>query len=401
MQLSESKKILIVDDDPLMQSLLSKLLNANGYETYIVDNGTSALEMLSKTTIGLIITDFNMPGLNGEELCRAIRAQDFGRYIYIIMITAQSGSESLVNAMQAGADDFISKPLNPTELKARLKSGLRVLDLEASLEARNEKLNAALNQIKLEQEEAKSTLIGVLPAPALIGGVYFNWLFEASSFIGGDIFDYFPIGKNHICFYVVDVAGHGVSAAMQAFTIYNDILSSAAELQLMIGEGKPLTKIASEFIADYNNQFLDKKRNDSYFTMFFCLFDIKVGELVMVQAGHPAAIYLEEGAEAVKMVGDGGLPLGMLQDATYDAISIQMAVGSRLCLYSDGVTECENSADEQFGEAKLAQLFLDECDSTLIEVLSIIDRDLSVWRNSDEPYKDDVTCLIMEYHGDA
>jgi phosphoserine phosphatase RsbU/P len=401
MQLSESKKILIVDDDPLMQSLLSKLLNANGYETYIVDNGTSALEMLSKVSIGLIITDLNMPGLNGEELCRAIRGQDFGRYIYIIMITAQSGSESLVNAMQAGADDFISKPLNPTELKARLKSGLRVLELEASLEARNEKLNAALNQIKLEQEEAKSTLIGVLPAPALIGGVYFNWLFEASSFIGGDIFDYYMIGESHICFYVVDVAGHGVSAAMQAFTIYNDMLSSVAELQLMIGESKPLTKIAADFVTDYNNQFLEKKRNDCYFTMFFCLFDSKNGELALVQAGHPAAIYLEEGGEMVQMVGDGGLPLGMVEDATYDAISIQLAVGSRLCLYSDGVTECENSAGDQFGDAKLAQLFLEGCDSTLMEVLSTINRDLSAWRDSDEPYKDDVTCLIMEYHGDA
>jgi phosphoserine phosphatase RsbU/P len=131
------------------------------------------------------------------------------------------------------------------------------------------------------------------------------------------------------------------------------------------------------------------------------LFDTRVAELVLVQAGHPAAIYIEEGGEAVQMLGDGGLPLGMVEDATYDAISIQMSVGSRLCLYSDGVTECENGAAQQFGQTKLAQLFLDGCDNTLKEVLSAIDHGLSVWRNSDEPHLDDVTCLIMEYHGDA
>jgi phosphoserine phosphatase RsbU/P len=401
MQVSETQKILVVDDDPLMQTLLSKLLNSNGFESYVVDNGASALDILTQTNIGLIITDLNMPGLNGEELCKAIRAQDFGRYIYIIMITAQSGSQSLVNAMLAGADDFISKPLNPTELKARLKSGLRVLELEANLEARNARLNLALNQIKLEQEEAKSTLIGVLPRPALISGAYFNWIFEASSFIGGDIFDYFLIGESHICFYIVDVAGHGVSAAMQAFTIYNDILSSVAEFQLMIDENKLLSAIASEFISDYNNRFLEKKRNDCYFTMFFCLFDTKSGELVLVQAGHPPAIYIEEDGEVIQPIGDGGLPLGMLQDVTYEAISLQMKVGSRLCLYSDGVTECENANAELFGYDKLAQLLLHGCHDTLNEVLSEIEVNLSKWRSSDEPYKDDVTCLIMEYHGDV
>ena len=393
-------KILIVDDDPLMLTLLSKLLNANGYVSFAVNNGQAALDLLDQEDIRLIITDLDMPGLSGEQLCKTIREKNFGRYIYIIMITARTGDQSLVNAMQAGADDYISKPLNPVELKARLSSSVRVLELEASLEARNKKLSAVLDEITLAQEEAKLTLLEVLPAPEKIGGIYFNWLFEASSFIGGDIFDYFYVGDNHICFYLIDVSGHGVIAAMQAFTIHNDMQSSKADLRLMIDENRPLTAILNEFVTDYSFRFFDKKRNDSYFTMIFGLFDIKTGELALLQAGHPPAIYLAQNSDNVELIGDGGLPVGIVDYAQYDVKSIQMTIGARLCLYSDGITECENDLTEMFGEDRLVSLFLEQRDSTLKEVLLRIENDLKQWRNGRAP-NDDVTCLILEYHGDT
>lgn len=397
---SEINKILIVDDDPLMLTLLSKLLDANGYKSYTVNNGQAALDLLAREEIRLIITDLDMPGLSGEQLCKAIRATNFGRYIYIIIITAQTGDLSLVNAMEAGADDYISKPVNPLELKARLSSSVRVLELEATLEARNQKLTAALDEINLAQEVAKLTLMEVLPAPEKIGGIYFNWLFEASSFIGGDIFDYFLLGDNHIGFYLVDVSGHGVIAAMQAFTIHNDMQSSKAELQLMIDDNRPLASILCEFVTGYSFRFFNKKRNDSYFTMMFGLFNIKTGELALLQAGHPPAIYLAKNSDNIQLVGDGGMPVGIVKNAQYDVKTIQMTLGARLCLYSDGITECENNFAEMFGEDRLGRLFLEQKDSTLKEVLLTIEHDLKQWRNGSAP-NDDVTCLILEYRGDT
>jgi phosphoserine phosphatase RsbU/P len=393
-------KILIVDDDPLMLTLLSKFLNANGYTSYTVNNGQAALDLLAKEEIRLIITDLDMPGLNGEQLCKAIRATNFGRYIYIIMITAQIGDKTLVKAMDAGVDDYICKPLNPVELKARLSSSVRVLELESRLETRNQKLSAALNEINLAQEEAKLALMEVLPVPEKIGGIYFNWLFEASSFIGGDIFDYFFAGDNHICFYLIDVSGHGVIAAMQAFTIHNDMQSSKADLQLMIAENRPLTSILSEFASEYSFRFFNRKRNDSYFTMILGLFDIKTGEIALLQAGHPPAIYLAQNSDKAQLIGDGGMPVGIVKHAQYDVKSIQMTLGDRLCLYSDGITECENEVAEMFGEDRLVNLFLAQRDNTLNEVIMTIENDLKLWRNGNVP-NDDVTCLILEYHGDT
>jgi sigma-B regulation protein RsbU (phosphoserine phosphatase) len=381
-----------------MRTLLSKLLNANGYVSYVVSNGQAALDMLDQKDINLIITDLNMPGLNGEQLCRAIRAKNFGRYIYIIMITAQTGDQSLVNAMQAGADDYISKPLNPVELKARLSASVRVLELEASLKAHNQQLSAVLDEITLAQEEAKLTLLEALPAPGKIGGISFNWLFCASSFIGGDTFDYFFVGENHVCFYIVDVSGHGVIAAMQAFAIHNDMQSSKAGLQSKIDENRPLTEILCEFATDYSFHFYNKKRNDSYFTMILGLFDIKNGEVALLQAGHPPAIYLASLSDDAQLIGDGGLPVGIVDCAQYDVKSIQMTIGARLCLYSDGVSECENELAEMFGQERLVSLFLKQRNLTPKEVLLTIEDGLKQWRNGSLP-NDDVTCLILEYHG--
>lgn len=394
------RKVLIVDDDLLMQKLLCKLLSKMAFSCVTAIDGYEAMNILSKESISLVITDLNMPRMSGQELCNNIRAKTFGRYIYIIVITTHSDSASLVNSIQAGADDFISKPFSQPELAARIKSGIRVLELEATLEAKSNKLYAALEQIKIEQDDAKATLISLLPTPREIEGINFNWYFESSSFIGGDIFDYFLISETHLCFYMVDVSGHGVVSALQAFTIYNDMLSSAVDLKIMIDGKSLLTDIASLFLTKYNKKFIQKKRNNDYFTMFFGLIDFKTGELALVQAGHPSGLYLEKDNQDVQVVGEGGFPLGLIEDATYEAISMKMHLGSRLCIFSDGVTECENHKTEVFGQNKMIQLLKDGRHKNLREVLSNIESDLKVWKNFDEPYKDDVTCLMIEFRGD-
>lgn len=400
MQITAEKKVLIVEDDLLMQKLLGKLLSNMGFCPMATSQGHEALHLLMHEEISLVITDLNMPSMSGHELCKAIRAKDFQHYIYIIVITSQSDSQSLADTMQAGADDFISKPLNPAELTARLKSALRVLELEASLNHRNQKLNLTLNQIKLEQDEAKSTLLGVLPQPQHIGAVSFNWFFEASSFIGGDIFDYFPVGNDHLCFYMVDVAGHGVMAALQAFTVYNDLLSAQVGFERKINAGQSLAAIASTFMFDYNNQFLEKKRNDCYFTMFFGLLNTQSGEVALVQAGHPAALYIDADMTTVQIVGDGGLPIGLVENANYESIVMQLKLGARLCIYSDGVTDCENNESEFFGQQRWMQVFHEAYSMDLQGALTSMEGHLKGWRSNQASYKDDVSCLILEYDVD-
>jgi len=123
-------KILVVDDDDIGAEMLSMALNQGGHETRIVHDAESGLKALADDSIRVVISDWVMPGMDGLEFCRRIRSGGFGRYIYIILLTAQDKPEHVVEGLSAGADDFVRKPFNTAELLVRVKSGERVVTLE-------------------------------------------------------------------------------------------------------------------------------------------------------------------------------------------------------------------------------------------------------------------------------
>ena len=120
-------KVLIADDDPLILRLLTSYLEAGGYEVLTAGNGRHALELVEQHQPSYLITDWNMPEMDGLELCRRVRALQLPGYLYVVFLTAHSGQQELTDAMVAGADDFLAKPLRKHELMARLNAGARVL----------------------------------------------------------------------------------------------------------------------------------------------------------------------------------------------------------------------------------------------------------------------------------
>src|SRR5579859_1488632 len=127
-------KILIADDDAVTRRLLEKTLGNAGYEVAVVENGHEALECLSRTHgPRLALLDWLMPGLNGVEVCREVRRHSEHPYTYIILLTARTSKEDVVTGLEAGADDYMTKPCDAEELKARLRAGERILKLEDKL----------------------------------------------------------------------------------------------------------------------------------------------------------------------------------------------------------------------------------------------------------------------------
>jgi two-component system, cell cycle response regulator len=126
-------KILVVDDDPVSRLLLQASLGAAGHRVQEASNGEVAWEMLQRDTFRLVISDWMMPGLDGLELTRRIRAAANANYIYIILLTVKGGKDDVVSGLEAGVDDYLTKPFNPNELRARVAIGERILSLEAHL----------------------------------------------------------------------------------------------------------------------------------------------------------------------------------------------------------------------------------------------------------------------------
>lgn len=128
-----SHPILIVDDNRLLRSILEAGLKAAGYEVVAAENGKEALDIFNKGYYPIVMTDWVMPEMDGLDLCRAIRNDDSGRYTYIILLTSQDSKNDIIAGLEAGADEYLVKPVHQAELLTRLKTARRILSLETSL----------------------------------------------------------------------------------------------------------------------------------------------------------------------------------------------------------------------------------------------------------------------------
>jgi len=138
--LSNDFPILIAEDNPVSRKLLEKTLTKAGYEVVSAKNGREALDLFAQRFFPIVLTDWMMPEMNGPDLCRALRAQSQNGYVFIILLTAKDSKDDIVAGLEAGADDYLTKPFNRAELMARLKTGTRILELERSLKTATEEI---------------------------------------------------------------------------------------------------------------------------------------------------------------------------------------------------------------------------------------------------------------------
>ncbi|QHM71025.1 PP2C family protein-serine/threonine phosphatase [Mixta intestinalis] len=393
--------ILIVDDSTTYRKLIAGLLKKWGYSVYEAENGEDALRALLSWPINLMISDWEMPVMDGLTLCRRVRAQFSDRYIYLILLTARESIDDLRAGFEAGANDFLRKPVNQIELQARLHAGQRILDLELMLAARNARLSEALKQIETDLQAAARLQQSILPAHNLRNGDYrADWLFVPSAYVSGDIFNFFPLNERYAGFYGVDVAGHGVGAAMVSLAVARQFLHGRTVEPFLFTAGQPtppheVVRILNQRFCAENDEVL------SYFTMVYGVLDTRSGEGRLCQAGHPTPLIVRASGEVIA-VGEGGMPVGMMEGLTWDEQTFLLATGDRLCLYSDGITECENPQHELFGQHRLEALLIKEAQTPLPQLFPHISAALIHWRAEAEALEatvtDDISLFIIEHH---
>ncbi len=132
--------VLVVDDNPIIQKMMNISLSKAGYDVASAENGLDALRKFDQKFYPIVLTDWMMPEMDGLELCRAIRKLPIDGYVYIILFTAKDSKEDIIKGLEAGADDYLTKPVNHPELMARINTGVRILELEKSLKKANEEI---------------------------------------------------------------------------------------------------------------------------------------------------------------------------------------------------------------------------------------------------------------------
>lgn len=393
-------KVLLVDDAREMLTINSIYLRKLGYEVVEAENGHQALAALHQESIQLVLTDWMMPEMDGIELCKKIRAVDWGRYIYVILLTGRGGADSLIEGMDAGADDFLTKPISREELRVRLRAGERILELEQRLAYHARTAQEAHAKLAKDLEVAAKLQAQLIPDAHQWGDYRFDNLYQPSAFVAGDMFGYFELSEAELGFYHLDVSGHGVPASLLSYTLNNVLSLEHGNNELLIQETlEPPFVHAVEpdrVINELNNRFAGKgSDSDQYFTMVYGVLDRASGALRFCQAGHPAPLIVRGRGGEVESVGDGGIPVGMLPGMDYDTTQSQLEPGDRMYIYSDGITECPGPDEQLYGDERFHKLLQKLQDEPLADVPGRILDVLQTW-NPGLQEDDDITLIVIE-----
>ncbi|MBC7815836.1 MAG: SpoIIE family protein phosphatase [Planctomycetaceae bacterium] len=399
-------RILIADDDKIPLSLLRFQLEQWGHSVLAAENGAQAWELFQSHDCQVVITDWEMPGLTGIELLRNIRAADRTGYVYVILLTSKSEQESVVTGLVTGADTYLTKPVNPGELQARLRPGQRIIDLEQrlserqrELEDRNQQLSQANAKMKRNLDAAASIQQAFLPKRLTdIPDVRFAWHFSPCDELAGDMLNVLPLDQDHVGVYMLDVSGHGVQAALLAVSVCRSLSchpdDSSVLWQRRDGSNEYELLPPAVAVRLLNTRMTTQSLSEQYFTLFYGILNRHTGEFRYTNAGHPSPVHISESGQTSPLPGDG-MPVGIVE-TDYDEHRLQLAPGERLVFYSDGVTESMNLSDELFGTSRLFETLRDSADRPLGMALTEVVTQVAAWRGA-APIHDDLSLLTLEY----
>ena len=342
-------KVLVVDDERPNRLYLKKLLSSYGCEVSEAADGPSALEMIHRERPDLILADVVMPGMDGFELCGAVKGLAATRDLPVIMVTAKGQIEDLKKGFDLGAMDYIRKPFDARELVLRVGNAL-------ALKRSNDALAHWKRRVSHELELAGKIQQSMFSTEPLFSGPFEVRIHYRSSMdVGGDAFDVISLPDGRCCVYVADVSGHGVAPAM----ISSMLKATAIELIRTFYDRGPAF-ICNELHA----RLCSTINNPAYYaTLLLALYEPETDRWVCMNCGHPDPILICSGKPVPFPAGGGGIPVGMPlgPDRPFDEADqtcIESCPGMHMLLYTDGLSEAvHRKTGEECGEAMLADLF--------------------------------------------
>ncbi len=354
-----------------------------------------------------VISDWMMPGMSGLEFCSAFRALEREHYGYFILLTSKTDKSEVAHGLDAGADDFLTKPVNGPELRARVAAAERILRMERELKDKNRIVSSTLSELQglydtisrdlVEAQKLQQSLIR--ERHRNFGNSEVSLLLRPSGHVGGDLVGFFPINARRVGIFALDVAGHGITSAMMTARLAGYLSGTSPEqnIALVLTEfGIYDAHHPEKLAAELNRIVIEEMQTDSYFTLAYADADLVSGRVRLVQAGHPHPVVLRSDGR-IELAGQGGLPIGLFADARFDGFDLTLLPGDRLFLMSDGFTEAADRAGSLLGDDGLAKLVADNAHLGGLACLEALTWDLAAY--SGDEFADDVSAALFEFHG--
>ncbi len=329
--------LLVVDDNAENSHLLARTLERQGHNTREVQNGLEALASLAETPVDLVLLDVLMPELDGYETLGRIKADPNLRHIPVIMISALDELKSVVRCIEAGAEDYLPKPFDPTLLRARVGACLEKKRFRDQEQAYLQQIDETRKRLQAELQEAARYVSSILPDP-IDEPFRIRWAYNPSTELGGDSFGYHWIDDDHFAIYLLDVCGHGVGAALLSVAAINVMRTMSLQ---NVDFREP-----AEVLRGLNDTFPMEKHNNMYFTIWYGVYQKSTGRLRHVSGGHPPAVLFLPNEQEPRLLRSPGMLIGAMPGATFHSEDTQVPPGSRLCVFCDGAYEIRRKEEE-------------------------------------------------------
>ena len=383
------EKMLVVDDEPDLESLIRqrfrKKIRDGQYDFVFAHNGLEALaRLLEHKDIGVILSDINMPEMDGLTLLAKLNELK-NPALRTVIVSAYGDMDNIRTAMNRGAYDFVTKPVDFIDLEMTIEKTINELDMIRNAINEHDKLIA----IQYDLDTARNIQSAILPKifPPFPERNEFEIFasMEPAKEVGGDLYDFFLLDNERLGFVMGDVSGKGVPAAI--FMAVSRTLIRATALK----------GISPDECLTYVNSLLCRESVSSMFvTVFYGILNFKTGELNYANGGHNPPYIISIDGELRKVDLTGGLALGVVEGFIYKNSVIQLKPGDTIFTFTDGVTEAMDPEFELYSEERLESFLKEKCSLSATEIVKATFADVHNYAKEAQQ-SDDITVLAVKY----
>ena len=382
-------RILSVDDEMDLELLLTQYfrrqIRKGEYEFSFAHNGLEALTMLLQNKdYDIILSDINMPEMDGLTLLAKINEMR-NPALKCIMVSAYGDMGNIRQAMNNGAFDFATKPIDLDDLSVTIEKAIEQINYVHQMQKEHTQLESLKGDLAIASEIQQAILPRVFPPfPDIASKIDIAASMTPAKDVGGDFYDLFRIDDNRVGFVIADVSGKGIPAAI--FMAVSRTLIRATGIR----GGSPADCIT------YSNKLLAQDSVDCMFvTVFYGIVDVSTGAVTYCNAGHNPPYILTRKGEITPLPMSTDPMAGAIDGITYHEGTLQLESGDALVMFTDGVTEAMNTANEEFGEQRLEDTLEDVAMHNCQQMVDAIKADVAAFAGEAEQ-SDDITVLALK-----
>ena len=382
-------KILSVDDELDLELLLTQYfrrkIRKGEYEFHFAHNGLEALTMLLKEKdFDIILSDINMPEMDGLTLLTKINEMR-NPALKCIMVSAYGDMSNIRQAMNNGAFDFATKPIDLDDLSLTIEKAIEQITYIKAMQQEHNQLESIKGDLAVAREIQQAILPRIFPPfPENAHQLDIAASMNAAKDVGGDFYDFFRIDDDRIGFVIADVSGKGVPAAI--FMAVSRTLIRATGLRGVS---------TSECITYSNNLLAEESANSMFVTVFYGIYHIKTGEVTYTNAGHNPPYVIKANGSIKRFPYSQNVIAGIVKDYPFTEESFQLEPGDTLLLYTDGVTEAVDTEEKEYGEERLEALLKNTSQVGCQQMIDMVKDDVKAFEG-DAEQSDDITLLAIK-----